>query len=145
MQQNEHIDIGKIFKSRRESLKITIEEVSQNLKVKNRDIVFLEQSNTKLITYNLYLPGLIKSYGKMLGIKDDALEEYLKNISFNNKNIQITNLGIEQNKNPSRDDLINAMLIFLMIYLLLISFSQFKTKSSAVTNLITNQFNKIPE
>lgn len=138
-------NLGEILKARREELKITIEEVSRNLKVKTRNIIDLEENSPNLNAGNIYLSGFVKSYAKMLKIKDETIEEYLKNLTDNcitkNKKHQLVNLDGEQTKNPSRDDLVNAILIFTMIYLVLISFSQFKTQNLAITDLIINQLN----
>ncbi len=138
--------LGEILKSKREELKITVDEVSRNLKVKPRDIIALEENSTNLMTGPIYLAGFIKSYAKMLKIKDEVVEEYLKNMTNNcitkNKKHQLVNLDNDQAKNPSRDDLVNALLIFTIIYLLLISFSQFKTQNLAITDLIINQLNQ---
>jgi cytoskeletal protein RodZ len=139
-------NIGEILKTKREELKITVEEVSRNLKVKTRDIIALEQNSPSIINSHLYLAGFVKSYAKMLKIKDEVIEEHLKNLTNScntqNKKHQLVNLDDEENKSPSRDDLVNAILIFTMIYLLLISFSQFKTQNLAITDLIINQLSK---
>ncbi len=139
------LSLGAIFKTTREDLGITIEEVSRNLKVKTRYINALEQDSFNQMTEHPYFIGFVKSYARMLKIKDDTIEEYLKNINnecnTKNKKHQLLNLDEDQIKNPSKDDLVNAILIFTMIYLLLISFSQFKTQNLAITDLIINQLN----
>ncbi len=139
--------IGEVLKQQREHLKITIEEVSRALKVKVGDIISLEQNSLNLITKHLYLIGFIKSYGRLLRIKDEIIEEYLKNIisscNTKNKQHQLINLDTEANRNPSKDQLVNALMIFAMIYLLLISFSQFKSQNLAITDLIINHLSKI--
>jgi cytoskeletal protein RodZ len=143
--QPEH-HFGHLFKTKRESMKISLEEVSRILKVKKDDIAALEEENLHLITKHFYLPGFIKSYGKMLQIKNETIEEYLKNLSFQcntkDQKHQLINLDHSENKKPSRDDLVNAILIFAMIYLLLISFSQFKIQNLAVTDLIVHQLDQ---
>jgi hypothetical protein len=141
-----NLSLGTIFKTTREALGVSIEEVSRNLKVKTRYIIAIEQDSFHQMNEHPYFAGFVKSYAKMLKIKDETVEEYLKNIVNNcntkNKKHQLLNLDNEQVKNPSKDDLVNAILIFTMIYLLLISFSQFKTQNLAITDLIINQLNQ---
>jgi cytoskeleton protein RodZ len=146
----DNLSLGEFLKTNRESLKISIEEVSHNLKIKPRYIIALEQDSFNLMTEHPHFAGFVKSYAKMLSIEDNIIEEYLKNTTYsydtkNNKH-PLLNLNNEQTKNPSKDDLINAILIFTMIYLLLISFSQFKTQNLApnltITDLINNQLNQ---
>ncbi|MCE3255093.1 MAG: Helix-turn-helix domain [Rickettsiaceae bacterium] len=144
---NHSASIGDILKTKRISLEISIEEVSHKLKVKKQDIINLEENNLDLITRHLYLSGFIKSYGKILKINNDIIDEYISGMArkCNTKNTkhQLVNLDREQNKNPDKDDLVNALLIFTMIYLLLISLSQFKTQNLKITNLIINHLGKI--
>jgi len=138
--------IGEALKDRREDLKITIEEVSRTLKVKVNDIIFLEQNSIHLINQGLYLKGFIKSYCLLLKIKDETIQDYIKNItqSCNTKNnkYQLINLHGEASS-PSKDYLINALIVLVMTYLLLVSFDQFKSKNSSITDLIINQLGKI--
>lgn len=141
--------IGEALKQKREDLKITIEEVGRALKVKANDIIALEQNSLHLMTKHLYLSGFIKSYCRLLKIKDETIEEYLKNLSSScntkNKKHQLINLDAQTERNPDKEYLVNALMIFVMIYLLLISFSQFKTQNLAITNLIINQLSKIEQ
>jgi len=140
------LSLGAIFKTTREGLGISVEEVSRNLKVKTRYITALEQDSFNQMTEHPYFVGFVKSYAKMLKIKDDTIDEYLSKITNDcntkNKKHQLLNLDDDQVRNPSKDDLVNAILIFTMIYLLLISFSQFKTQNLAITDLIINQLNQ---
>jgi cytoskeletal protein RodZ len=140
-----YLTLGRVFKATREAQGISIEEVSRNLKVKTRYIIALEQDLFNQMTEQPYFIGFVQSYARMLKLKEEIIEEYLKNITNDcntkNKKHQLLNLDKERTKNPSQDDLVNAVLIFTMIYLLLISFSQFKTQNLAITDLIINQLN----
>ncbi|MES2677180.1 MAG: helix-turn-helix domain-containing protein [Pseudomonadota bacterium] len=139
--------IGQTLKQTREDLKITLDEVSRTLKVKLNDIIALEEDSLHLITKHLYLIGFIKSYCHFLKMKNEVIEEYLKNITSScntkNKKHQLINLEADTDRNPSKDHLVNALIIFAMIYLLLISFSQFKSQNLAITDLIINHLDKI--
>lgn len=138
--------IGSTLKARRESLKMTLNEISSALKVKKGDIIALEQDKTDSITKHLYLIGFIKSYGKILKISDEIIEEKIKdlNIDCNTKNKKHQLLNLEQNNknSPNKDNIINAILILAMLYLLLISFGQFRSQNLAITDLIIKQLNQ---
>ena len=147
MHHNHITNLGEALKSKREELNISIEDISHRLKIKKQDIIYLEQNNLNSITENLYLAGFIKSYCRILKIKNETIDEYLQNIhapcNTKNKKHQLINLDSEQNKNPSENNLVNAMLIFTIIYLLLISFSQFNTRNPKVTDVIIKQLGAI--
>ncbi len=133
--------IGEILKSHREDSKVTIKEVSRALKIKEKDIILLEQDSTHLITKHLYLIGLIRSYGQLLKMKQETIEDCVARLSkkSNINKEHLLNFDSEENRNPSKHYLINALLIFIMIYLVLISFSKFKSQNLAITDLIINK------
>ena len=135
-------NIGDLLKVKRESFNLTIEEVSQALKVKSGDIMLIEQNMQHLITSRIYLPGLIRQYAKILKIKDDVIEEHIKNIMVNSSlshNYPIKTSD-QTNKFASKSDLFYAILIFLAISLLLTFFSPNKTQNLIMTDLIVDQF-----
>ena len=65
---NTETTIGEILKTTREHLQITVDEVSQTLKIKHKIILALEQNDINLVSSHLYLPGFVKSYGRLLKI-----------------------------------------------------------------------------
>ena len=140
-------NIGDFLKNQREILGMSIEDVSSSLKVKVKDIALIEQNSTDLITKHLYLLGFIKSYCRLLKVKDDVIEDYLKNMNKScnskNKSHQLINFDAELNLKPSKDYLVNALILLILINLLLISFSQFKSQNLAITNIIIKQLDKV--
>lgn len=134
--------LGSLLKSKRESLKITVDDVVKMLNVKKNDIIALEANSLGLITKHLYVIGFIKSYGKILHIKNEIIEEKIKDLHFDcntkNRKHQLVNFDKDNLKNPNKDNIINAILILTMLYLLLMSFNQFKLRNLATTDLIIN-------
>ena len=139
-----NINVGELLKAQRESLHLEVEEVSRNLKVKVSDIILLEQNTPHLITGRIYLPGLVRQYAKRLKLKDDIIEQCLKNIAthcnVNNNQYQSINIDDTNNKTPSKYDVFYALLIFIIMSLILICFSPTKANKLAINDLIINQF-----
>ena len=138
------IKIGKLLKAKRESFNLATKGISFTLKVKEGDIILLEQDMSNLITSPIYLPGLVRQYAKILKIEDDIVDQYIKNISakynINYDKHQAANTGGEINKCPSKSDLLYATLVFVIISLTLIFFSPLKTNNLEITDMIVNQF-----
>jgi cytoskeletal protein RodZ len=64
----EQLSLGELLKKNRESLDIKIQEVSSFLKVRSSEIKLLENNDIEKIAKSIYIPGLIKSYGKYLNM-----------------------------------------------------------------------------
>ncbi len=140
-------NIGEELKKRRESLNISVEDVSLKLKIKAKDIVLLEQNSIHLLTKHLYLAGFIRSYCRLLKIRNEVTEEYLQNITkicnTKNKNHQLINLDSDEAKSPKKEYLFKAGVIFIVLYLILMAVGQFSYYNSSVTDLIVEQFENI--
>jgi cytoskeletal protein RodZ len=138
------INIGDEFKRRREDLEMTTKEVGEVLKIKESDIIFLEQNSIKSINKNLYLEVFVKSYCELLKIDKDFTKELLNNIKgSSNKKSKHRLINLESDLNPGRDYIVNASIIFLIICLFLVSFGRFDMNSSKLTKLIIHQFSNI--
>jgi cytoskeletal protein RodZ len=142
----ENQSLGEFLRIKRQEIGMSIEEVSIQLNVKKSDIEFLEKDSFNLITKHLYLIGLIKSYGKILKINNITIEEKIKNLHFNcntkNKKHQLIGLDKESLKTPDKNNITNAILISIVIYLLLMFFDYFKLYNKPNTDLIINNMNQ---
>jgi len=75
-------EIGEEFKTKREEIGITIEEVSSDLK---RDAILienLENGNSKVFKDVLELKEVVSSYAKYLGLDDEKFMEELNDFLF---------------------------------------------------------------
>ncbi|MFC0180715.1 cytoskeleton protein RodZ [Thorsellia kenyensis] len=70
--QNNLITLGKIFKEEREKQDLTIDSVAKKLHLKNSLIVQIEQDDIYHIAPT-FLRGYIRSYAKLLGIKESVV------------------------------------------------------------------------
>lgn len=68
-------EIGEKLKETRESMGITIEEASQDLKIRQEQIENIESGNKEAFKDVFYLKEFIKTYSKYLGLDYDAMVE----------------------------------------------------------------------
>ena len=70
-------DIGERFKETRESMDISLEEASEDLKISLNDIKNLEEGNIEHFKDVTILKTLIREYSKYLGLdKDEMIDEF---------------------------------------------------------------------
>jgi len=70
-------DIGERFRETRESMDISLEEVSEDLKISLNDIENLEEGNIEHFKDVTILKTLIREYSKYLGLdKDEMIDEF---------------------------------------------------------------------
>jgi len=70
-------EIGEKLKEARESMGITIEEASQDLKLRPSQIENIEEGNKDAFKDIFYLKMFIKNYSKYLGLDyDEMVEEF---------------------------------------------------------------------
>jgi len=146
---NDEILIGDFLRIARENAQIAIDDVANYLRVRVNDIKTLESNDIEKIAKNIYIPGLIKSYGKYLKIDSKIIEEKLQDLQLRS-NIEIKkhtliNIGEERKTYPSKDILINCTIIFVVLFIIsLIAFSMIENNSYLInTSLITNDISKI--
>lgn len=111
--------LGQRIKSRREELKITIDKVSTELKIRPEFIKAIENDNLSLFKSEVYARGFIKNYCKFLDIDTKILDAiYRRDVSIvnfdknrtGNKHINTNEVFITKNK-------INLLIIFSFIVL----------------------------
>ncbi|MFT6331951.1 MAG: cytoskeletal protein RodZ [Lentimonas sp.] len=141
------LNIGEELKRKRQELEVTIAEISESLKVNSADIEFLEKNYFHLMTKHIYLTGLIRSYCKLLKIDDEISLKYVQSLSHNSntKNVKhkLINFNGELDRNPSKKHLLNASLIFILAFIVLMLLSSFRSPDFEIGDLIVNQFIKI--
>ena len=70
-------EIGEKLRSTRESVGITLEEASEDLKVKKEILEAIEEGNKEPFKDIFYLKDLLKTYSKYLGLNyDEIVEEF---------------------------------------------------------------------
>lgn len=117
--------LGEILREKRCGLKMEIAEISSYLKIKKSDIEAIEEGNLAKITKHLYIPGLIKSYGKFLKIDDKIIEKKIKNLEVKSnsdgKKHKLINIGENLDLTPNKEFFLNSLVIsaFLLLTMFL--------------------------
>jgi cytoskeletal protein RodZ len=112
-------EIGKILKDKRENKKLTIEEISDKIKIRKQYISSLEDGDISQIPGEAYITGYIKIYSSCLGVDDKISEILLRNEDAPSKNrIKFKEINNSLNKKPYI--LLILGLIFLALLILLV-------------------------
>lgn len=131
-------NVGEKFKEARESMEISIEEASEDLKVEPSDIENIENGNIKAFDNVVNLKYLLKDYSKYLGLDtDEILDEYneylfdctskisLEDIKEARRRIALSEKKESKIKSPytnfkNRTNVKKILLIFLIILIICI-------------------------
>ena len=99
-------EIGEQFKEKREEIGITIDEVSQDLKIDAILIDNLEDGNNKVFKDILELKEIIEAYAKYLGLDSDKLLDDLNDYFFEKTSkISLEDIKMSLNKaNKDKED-----------------------------------------
>ncbi|MEM8593803.1 MAG: helix-turn-helix domain-containing protein, partial [Pseudomonadota bacterium] len=72
--------IGDVLRLKRESLNITLADVSEKLKITPRHLESLESNQFSNITNPIFCQGYLKSYASFLGLEKEPLSDELNRI-----------------------------------------------------------------
>lgn len=141
--------IGKILKNHRESLGMTIDQVSNNLKIKAKDIKSLEQGSMNFLASPYYAIGFIRSYGRLLKLDDSIINSEVKLLmieaGLDNTRHGSVNFDYLDIKAPSKELFYKSLLVIAILYLIFIIFYQFNHHDFITTEAIISELNKIEE
>ena len=144
----EQLTIGELLKINREKLNIKIEEIANFLKVRTRDIALLENNDIEKIAKNIYIPGLIKSYGKHLKISAKIIDIKIQELSLRS-NVEVKkhillNIGDSRELSPNKEIFFNSLIISTILFLFFVIFFSFERKNELInTDNIISEIQKI--
>ena len=131
-------NLGYLLRNKREQVKLDILEISKILKVRVIDINFLENNQIENISKNIYIPGFIISYAKILKIEQKLIENKIQELSFrpniDNKKHILINIGEYKDLNPNKEVIINSSLIFIILFLSTLFYYNYQIKSKSYIN-----------
>jgi len=144
----DQLTMGELLNISREKLGIEIKEVASFLKVRPNDIKLLENNDIEKIAKNIYIPGLIKSYGKYLKINNKLINEKIQELSLRSnievKKHTLINLGDDRNLSPSKNFFYNSMFAFFILSLFFILLFMLEHKKELInTENIISDIQKI--
>ena len=144
----DQLTLGDLLRLTREKAEIDIKEIATFLKVRSNDIKLLENNDIEKIAKNIYIPGLIKSYGKYLKINSKIINEKIQELSLRSnievKKHTLINLGDDRNLSPSKNLYFNSVVMFVTLLLFLIIFFSLEHKKEIInTKNIISDIQKI--
>jgi cytoskeletal protein RodZ len=144
----DQLSLGDLLRLTREKAEIDIKEIATFLKVRSNDIKLLENNDIEKIAKNIYIPGLIKSYGKYLKINSKIINEKIQELSLRSnievKKHTLINLGDDRNLSPSKNLYFNSVFMFVTLLLFLIIFFSLEHKKEFInTKNIISDIQKI--
>ena len=144
----DQLTLGDLLRLTREKAEIDIKEIATFLKVRSSDIKLLENNDIEKIAKNIYIPGLIKSYGKYLKINSKIINEKIQELSLRSnievKKHTLINLGDDRNLSPSKNLYFNSVVMFVTLLLFLIIFFSLEHKKEIInTKNIISDIQKI--
>lgn len=141
------LNIGQLLKNHRQKNNYEIKDIALYLRVKEEDLLMLENNDIDKIAKNIYIHGLIKTYGKFLKINSNLIEEKLLEINLRS-NIEIKkhtllNIGENNELAPTKNTLIKSSMIFIFIFLtsLIIFFNSKNNQNIINTRSIMMEIN----
>jgi len=130
--------LGSLLKNKRIEAKIDIDEISKILKVRVVDINFLENNHIENISKNIYIPGFILSYAKILKLEQKLIEQKIQELSFrpniDNKKHTLVNIGEYKDLSPRQEISLHSFLIFIVLFLIAIFYYNWHIKSRQYIN-----------
>ncbi len=144
----EQLTLGELLRINRENLNIKIEEIANFLKVRTRDIALLENNDIEKIAKNIYIPGLIKSYGKHLKISVKIIDAKIQELSLRSnveiKKHTLLNIGDNKELSPSKEFFFNSLVISTILFLFFMIFFSLERKNELInTDNIISEIQKI--
>lgn len=145
----ENSPVGEFLKKIRENQGIDVEKVSKFLKVRIKDINYLENNEIDKIEKNIYIVGLIKSYGNYLKINEKIIENKIQDLGLKsnteNKRHTLINIGENRDLSPANDLLFNAIIASIVIIIFaLVMINIFNAQRNIITSeTIINDIQKI--
>ena len=132
----DQLSLGELLRLNREQSEIEIKDVANFLKVRSNDIKLLENNDIEKIAKNIYVPGLIKSYGKYLKINTKLINEKIQELSLRSnieiKKHNLINLGDDRNLSPNKNLFFNSFVVFAFLLIFFIIFFSMDQKSELI-------------
>ena len=132
----EQLSLGELLKKSREALNIKIQEVSSFLKVRPSEIKLLENNDIEKIAKSVYIPGLVKSYGKYLNINAKIINEKIQELSLRSnvevKKHTLINIGKDQELSPSKEIFFNIAIFCTILFIFFSIFFSLENKNELI-------------
>lgn len=141
-------EIGEKIRNTRESMGISIEEASTDLKIKKEELLLIEEGNMEKFKDIFYLKNLIRDYAKYLGLnRDEIIDEFNEYLFDITSKISLEDIKLapkyEEDKIkspytqiPSKNNKIKYIIISIILITLIISLLIIFNRPNDVPNII---------
>lgn len=72
------ITAGKLLKNKRTELKLSLQQIEQQIKIRKRFLEAVENDDYKIFSSSVYILGVLKNYSKFLGIDSEKTMAYFR-------------------------------------------------------------------
>ncbi|MBL6664249.1 MAG: helix-turn-helix domain-containing protein [Rickettsiales bacterium] len=136
--------LGKMLYTKRNDLGLCVDFIAKELNVKARDILSIERNDLTNISKNLYLPGIIAGYARIVGIDKKTIAKKAKDLNSldshkkTKSNLKMGNGNISHS--PRREIYIFSLFASSIIVFILLCYYNYtiKTNASLVYDFIKN-------
>jgi cytoskeletal protein RodZ len=111
--------LGDIFKNARTEKNLTLNDVSEELKIRRFFLQSIEDEKYEMLPGGVYTIGFIRSYAKYLGLNQEAIMEQLKELDFFGP-VRLNMVG-DEHSFPSARYVSSSMVILGVVILLVCS------------------------
>lgn len=120
--QDQDVSLLELLKQKRLEDNIAFDELSSKLKLRVKDLEFIEEAQCEEIAQHPHLSGLIRSYANFLKIDENIVDEGIKTIAFksnvSNKKYELLNIGENLDLKPNKDQFFNFVFISILLFLI---------------------------
>ena len=106
------------------------------MKVRPSEIKLLENNDIEKIAKSVYIPGLVKSYGKYLNINAKIINEKIQELSLRSnvevKKHTLINIGKDQELSPSNEIFFNITILCTILFIFFSIFFSLENKNELI-------------
>ena len=113
------VDVGNELKKQRRQLKLSVAQVSEELKIRRIYIIAIENGDIESLPSTVYLTGYIKSYANFLDRDPKPLLEKIKEPELEHKSMANDDIISEEHFLPSKLIIGICIALLLIIYITL--------------------------
>ncbi|NQU64618.1 MAG: helix-turn-helix domain-containing protein [SAR324 cluster bacterium] len=126
-QKSDLLQIGAIFRKKREELTYTLEHVSEITRISLTSLRNIEEGNLNALPGLVFVRGFVRNYAKLLGLESDWMIEAL-NQTYSNQNQSsplldqdrdFVSQSQEENRNPKGRYLTGSLVIIVFVIIIL--------------------------
>lgn len=127
------VQIGQLLKSRRESLKLSVQDVVDRTRIKKTYVEAMEAGDFSVFDGPVFIRNFIRTYGRFLGMQDSKLMEMLAESAPAEKPKEVPEPAPEDStsESDSRDNTLFAIGMWVVVAIVLVGIGVYYFKRSS--------------